>query len=95
MSREGDFEEMNPDKHRRHIAWTNEEDSFVIRQFLKKGPRWTDLAKLVLGRSPIHVKSHWHSQLRQRLAQMKAAGIDLFLQMEERNGTLNAKNDEK
>jgi hypothetical protein len=38
ISREADFEEMNPDKHRRHIAWTTEEDSFVIRQFLKKGP---------------------------------------------------------
>jgi hypothetical protein len=61
---------MNRDKHRRHIALTNKEDSFVIRQFLKKGPRWTDMGKLMLGRTPIHVKSHWHSLLRQRLAQV-------------------------
>jgi hypothetical protein len=73
---------MNPDKHRRHIAWTKEEDSFVVRQFLKRGRRWPDMAKQMLGRTPIHVKSHWHSLLRQGLAEMKAAGIDVSVQME-------------
>jgi hypothetical protein len=68
----------------------NEEDSYVIRQFLKKGPRWTDMAKLMPGRTPIYVKSHWYSLLRQRLAQMKAAGIDVWRQME-----ANFENDEK
>jgi hypothetical protein len=82
ISREGDFDEKNPDKHRIQLAWTTEEDFFVIRQFLKKGLRWRDMTKLMPGPTPMHVKSHWHSLLRQRLAQMKAAGIDLFLQME-------------
>jgi O-methyltransferase involved in polyketide biosynthesis len=82
ISREGDFEEMNRDKHRRHIVWTNEEDSVVIREFLNQGRRWTKTAKLVEGRGAIHVKSHWHCLLRQRLTRKKAAGIDVWVQME-------------
>jgi hypothetical protein len=95
ISLEADFEEMNPDKHRRHIAWTNEEDSVVFRQFLKKRPRWTDMAKLMPGRTPTRVKSHCHSLLRQRLAQVKAAGINLGLQMEEPRLQKTMKREEK
>jgi hypothetical protein len=79
------FEERNPDQHQhqRHIAWTDEEDSFLIRQFVKKGLRRRDVAKLFAGQTWIEVKSRWHAVLRHGVAEVRAAGIDTDSQMEE------------
>jgi hypothetical protein len=79
------FEERNPDQHQhqRHIALTEEEDSLVIHQLVKKGRRRTDIAKLFAGRTWMQVKSHRHVVLRHGVAEVRAAGIDADSKMEE------------
>jgi transposase len=83
------FQGTNPDP-RTHTAWTDEEDSFMLRHFHERGARWADMAtQMDTGRTKVQVKSHWYSVLRHRLAQIRAAGFGLYRRIME-NGWRNS-----
>jgi hypothetical protein len=43
--------------------WTPEEDSIVIQQYHRIGPKWVEIGKMLNGRSGNNVKNRWHKHL--------------------------------
>jgi transposase len=74
-------EQMVGGVQRRHIPWTDDDNTLVIQQFVERGPRWTEIAKLLPGRSAIQLKSHWHSVLRHQLANARSAGLGPYSEL--------------
>ena len=50
----------------RKDAWTLEEEGLLVDAHAKLGNRWSDIAKLIPGRSENAVKNHWNATLRRR-----------------------------
>jgi hypothetical protein len=50
--------------------WTPEEDSLVIRQYHRIGPKWVEIGKMLGGRSGNSVKNRWHKHLCRLSAQI-------------------------
>jgi hypothetical protein len=43
--------------------WTSAEDAILIEQYHQIGPKWSDIAKLLNGRSGNHIKNRWRRHL--------------------------------
>jgi hypothetical protein len=63
------------DRYKNYLAdpstpspWLPEEDAVIVREFQETGPRWVEIAKLLRGRTAIHVKNRWHRHLCKREA---------------------------
>lgn len=44
-------------------AWTSEEDEIIVMKQIQSGNKWSDIAKLLLGRTENQVKNRWKSLL--------------------------------
>lgn len=67
----------------RSRAWSKEEDRIILSSLEKFGPKWSQIANLLPGRSDNVVKCHFHGTLKRKVEDYlaKKAGINL-----ERNG---------
>ena len=58
--------------------WSQEEDEMILRLFYEKGSKWSEIAKILEGRTESQVKNRFYSYIRKRFLPSKEEGINRF-----------------
>ena len=45
-------------------SWTNREDVIMLREYLRQGKKWNEIAKILPGRTEMSIKNRWTSLLK-------------------------------
>lgn len=90
MKKWADIAARLPDRHAKQVReryvnhldpairkdpWTKEEDDILQSAYARLGSQWTEISKLLAGRSDNHIKNRWHATLKRRVAQKQASAL--------------------
>ncbi|KAI3444593.1 hypothetical protein Pfo_001258 [Paulownia fortunei] len=73
--RERWFNHLNPEINK--AAWTKEEEMILINAHGAYGNKWSEIAKILPGRTENSVKNHWNCSLKKKLDNYLASGSAL------------------
>lgn len=58
---------------------TEKEWQILLRAHEEFGNRWTEIAKMLPGRTPNHIKNHWHARMRKGRKRQRSPTSGLFI----------------